>query len=82
MIDPFGSMQGMLGQLQQFMGNPMAYMASKKFNIPQQYMNNPNDAIQYLMNTGKLTQQQYNEFNKTAKQIQNNPTFKAWMNKM
>ena len=30
-------------------------------NIPQEYMSNPDDAIQYLMNTGKITQQDYNK---------------------
>ena len=69
----------MLGQFRQFMGNPMGYVMQKHMGIPQEYMNNPDEAIQYLMNTGKLTQQQYNEFNKTAKQIQNNPLFKQFI---
>jgi len=78
MSDPFGSLQNMLGQFRGFMGNPMGYIAQKNMGIPQEYMNNPDEAIQYLMNTGKLTQQQYNELNKTAKQIQNNPMFKQF----
>ena len=79
MGDPFGSMQNMLGQFRQFMGNPMGYVMQKNMGIPQEYMKNPDEAIQYLMNTGKLTQQQYNELNKTAKQIQNNPMFKQFI---
>ena len=79
MGDPFGNIQNMLGQFQQFMGNPMGYVMQKNMGIPQEYMNNPDEAIQYLMNTGKLTQQQYNELNKTAKQIQNNPMFKQFI---
>jgi cell fate (sporulation/competence/biofilm development) regulator YlbF (YheA/YmcA/DUF963 family) len=71
-------MQNSLGGFQQFMGNPIQFMASKKINIPQEYMNNPDDAIQYLMNTGKITQQDYNKANQLAKQIQNNPMFKQF----
>lgn len=75
MIDPFGSMQGMIGQFQSFMSNPMQFMVQRKLNIPQQYMNDPQGAIQYLMNTGKLSQEQYNWAVKQANQLQNNPEF-------
>ena len=71
--------QALLGQFQQFMSNPIASMMSRKMVIPQQYMNDPNDAIQYLMNTGRLSQEQYNEFNKKAKEIQKDPNFKKLM---
>ena len=47
----------------------------KKLNIPQQYMNDPNQTIQYLMNTGQLSQQQYDWAVKEAQKIQNNPQF-------
>lgn len=76
-IDPFGSMQGFMNKFQQFMGNPMNLMSSN--GIPQQYMKDPNETIQYLMNTGKISQAQYNNLNKLAKQIQNNPAFKQFI---
>ena len=79
-FDPFGSMQNMLGQFQQFMGNPLNMI--NKMNIPQEYMKDPNEAIQYLMNTGKLTQQQYNELNQISQKIQNNPMFKQFIKGM
>lgn len=75
MQDPFGSMQGMIGQFQSFMSNPVQFMVQRKLNIPQQYMNDPQGAIQYLMNTGKLSQEQYNWAVKQANQLQNNPEF-------
>ena len=78
MRDPFGSMQNMAGQFQQFMSNPMGFISSRKLNIPQQYLNNPDETIQYLMNTGKLSQAQYNEINTLAKQIQKNPMYKQY----
>lgn len=76
MNDPFGSMQGFMGQFQGFIKNPMQYMLQRKLNIPQQYMNDPAGAIQYLMNKGQMTQQQYNSLQQMSKQIQNNPQFR------
>jgi cell fate (sporulation/competence/biofilm development) regulator YlbF (YheA/YmcA/DUF963 family) len=43
-------------------------------------MNNPNEAIQYLMNSGKLTQEQYNWAVQQAKQIESNPQFMQFIN--
>ena len=53
----------------------------KKMNIPTEYANDPNGAIQYLMNNGKVTQEQYNIANNKLKQLQNNPMFKQLFNK-
>ena len=47
----------------------------QQYNIPTQYINDPQGAIQYLMNNGKITQQQYNNANNLYKQLQNNPMF-------
>lgn len=69
------NMQQMLGQFQGFMQNPMGFMLQNKLQIPKEYMNNPNDAIQYLMNTGKISQDQYNWARNQAKQLQNSPDF-------
>lgn len=48
-----------------FMQNPMQFMLQRKINVPAEYMNNPDAIIQYLMDSGKLSQTQYNQ----AKQI-------------
>ena len=75
MIDPFGSMKAMLGQLQGFAANPMQFMMQSKMNIPQEYMNDPNKAIQHLMNTGQISQEQYDWAVKEAAKIQKSPDF-------
>lgn len=75
MMDPFGSMNGFMGQFRGFMQNPMQYMMQKRLNIPQQYQNDPNAAIQYLMNNGQMSQSQYNQLQQMARQIQGNPQF-------
>ena len=59
-------------QMQQ---NPIQ-MLSRKFNIPQN-INNPNDIIQHLLNSGQVTQTQVNN----AMQMANNPMFKKMFGK-
>ena len=44
--------------LDQIKTNPYAVL-SRRFNLPQN-MNNPNDILQYLLNTNQITQQQVN----------------------
>lgn len=53
----------------------------QQYNIPTEYLNNPQGAIQYLMNNGKITQEQYNNANNLYKQLQNNPMFMQHLNK-
>lgn len=80
-LDPFGSMRNMMNQFQSFMGNPMQFMIQNRLNIPQNLMNNPQEAIQYLMNNGTMTQAQYNQLQNMAKQIQKNPQFMQMIKK-
>ncbi len=58
-----------LNEFQSFMSNPIQFMAQRKINIPQQYLNDPNGAIQYLMNSGRITQDQYNRAFDPIKQM-------------
>lgn len=64
-----------LNEFQSFMSNPIQFMAQRKLNIPQQYINDPNGAIQYLMNSGKITQDQYNKAVNMSNQLQKDPNF-------
>lgn len=79
MNDPFGSMQGFLGQFRNFMRNPMQFFMQRRMNLPQGVdISNPQQAqqmIQNLMNSGQMTQQQFNQLQGMAKQIQSNPMF-------
>lgn len=58
----------------QLMQNPNQFLS--QLNIPNEYANDPQGAIQYLMNNGKITQDQFNMANNQLKQLQNNPLFK------
>jgi len=62
-------MSNMFQQFQLFKQNPMQWLASKGMDVPQNIANNPDAIAQYLMNTGKLTQQQYNQAAQMANQF-------------
>lgn len=58
-----------MSQFQTFQKNPMQFLMSKNINIPQQYMSNPREAIQYLLNSGKMTQENFNQLSQMASQM-------------
>ena len=60
-----------------FMENPMQMMSG--MNIPKNMINNPNEVIQCLMNSGRMNQSQYNQLKQIAGQIQNNTQFQQAM---
>jgi hypothetical protein len=62
----------------QFKQNPSKVL--KQLNIPEEYQKNPQDAIQYLMNSGRISQADYNNANNQLKQMQNNPLIKQYFN--
>lgn len=57
----------------QFFSNPMALL-TQKYNIPQN-MDNPDDIIQHLLNSGQVTQAQVNQ----AMSMRNNPAIQMLM---
>lgn len=71
MRDPFGSLQNFNTQFRSFVQNPMGYFTSHHLNIPQDLQNNPQGAIQYLLNTGRMSQAQLSQLQQVAQRIQN-----------
>lgn len=59
----------LMSQFQQFKSNPMSFLLQRNVNIPQQYLNNPEDAVKYLMNNGQMSQEQYNQISQIANRI-------------
>lgn len=63
----------MFQALQQMRSNPAQLMS--RMNIPQNLQNDPQGAIQHLMNNGTITQQQFNQAQNMANQMRSNPMF-------
>lgn len=59
----------MLNQLKQ---NPLQFLAQRNLNIPQNMAGNPNDILNYLVSSGKVSQQQINNAYQMAKQLSSN----------
>lgn len=66
----FQPQNDMFTMLMQFKQNPMG-MLSQRFNIPPN-LSNPNDILQYLLNSGQVSQ---NQVNAVMQQV-NNPQFR------
>lgn len=64
------NMNNVMQMFQIFRQNPMQWLISRGANIPSN-INDPNAIIQHMMNTGQITQQQYNQAVQTARQMQN-----------
>lgn len=75
------SFDDFMGRFRQFSGNPMQMLSQSGLNIPQG-VNNPGEIIQHLMNSGKLSQEQYSQLQQTAQNIRNNPMFQQQMQMM
>lgn len=62
-------MNNMINMLTQLKNNPVGLL-SQRFNLPQG-MNNPNDILQHLLNTGQVNQEQINALMSNAQQLSN-----------
>ena len=51
----------MMQMVQMLRQNPMQILQQRGINIPQNISNNPQEIIQYLLNNGKVSQQQLNQ---------------------
>jgi hypothetical protein len=43
---------------QGFINNPTQFLLQRNLGLTEEMINDPNKAIQYLMNTGRITQEQ------------------------
>jgi hypothetical protein len=69
----FQPQNNFLTTLNQFKQNPIA-MLSRKYKIPQD-MNDPNQILQHLLNSGQVTQEQVNR----VMQMKNDPQFQKFI---
>lgn len=71
-----GNLNDIMNLYSQLKQNPMQLL-SQRFNIPQNInMQNPNEIIQHLLNTGQVNQSQVNQ----AMGMKNNPIIQQLLN--
>ena len=64
---------GLLNMFRGFVNNPAQFLLQRK--LPQDAFQNPQAFIQQQMNSGKISQSQFNQLQQMARQIQSNPMF-------
>ena len=76
MIDMAGNINDVINLYQRFRANPMQFLGMR-YNIPPNInLNNPNDIVQHLLNTGQVKQTQVN----AIMNMRNNPMIQQLMN--
>lgn len=60
---------GIQAQFKEFTQNPSGFLMRHRVNVPQEYMSNGHDAVQYLLNSGQMSQGQYNQIMQTAQRM-------------
>ena len=67
-------------QFMQFIQNPGAFFRQRGMQTPpQEALQSPQGLIQYMLNSGGISQQQYNQAATQSKQLQQNPQFMQMM---
>lgn len=69
--NPMQRMIQMLTMLPQFMQNPIAAMIGSGLNIPDNVRGNPQAMTNFLLNSGQMTQEQYDTVAPLANMAQN-----------
>lgn len=68
------NMFNLFSQMQGALMNPMQFLMSKGF--PQDSLQNPQMTVQNLLNSGRMSQEQFNQFSEMSRQLQNMPQFR------
>lgn len=66
---------GFISAFQNFMQNPSQFIT--QMNIPREMSGNPDKIIQHMMDSGMISQEQYNYAKRTAEQMKSNPMFRG-----
>lgn len=73
MINPIMNMNNLLAQFQSFQQNPMQFMLQR--HIPPEAFKDPAGTVQNLLNSGAMSQAQFNQLQQMATQLRTNPMF-------
>lgn len=69
LFDALGGGNNMMSQLNQLRSNPVQFLMQKRLNVPQNLSNDPQGMVQYLLNSGQMSQETYNRLQNTVSQM-------------
>ena len=61
----------LLSQLNQLKNNPVQFLMSRRYNIPDDLSGNPQGIVQHLLNSGQMSQETYSRLQSQVNQIVN-----------
>lgn len=68
---PLGNIANLFQKFQQFTQNPLGALLSIGVSIPQNVNGDPESMVNYLRNSGQMSNDQFNQFSQMANQFQN-----------
>lgn len=71
MFGMFGNFMNVLQKFNQFRQNPVGALMQTGFNVPPHLQNNPQGTVNYLRNSGQMTDEQFQQISEMAQQFQN-----------
>ena len=71
-MNAFSNFGNMMQMFNQFRQNPMGAMMQMGYNVPPHLQNNPQGMVNYLRNSGQMSEQQFQQFSQMTQQFQNN----------
>ena len=72
MMNAFGNMASLMQKFNQFRQNPVGAIMQMGFNVPPHLQNNPQGTVNYLRNSGQMSEEQFNQLSQMAQMFQNN----------
>lgn len=71
MFGKLGNFMSIIPQFMQFAKDPVGSFMRAGFNMPQNVQNNPDAMVNYLRNSGQMTDEMYNQFSQMAGPVEN-----------
>lgn len=68
---PLGAISNLFQKFNEFRQNPMGALMGMNVNVPQNLGNNPEAIVNYLRNSGQMSEEQFNQLSQMANQFQN-----------
>lgn len=58
--NPINNISDMMSQMNALRANPVQFLAQRRLNLPQNFQGGPREIVQYLLDSGQMSQDQFN----------------------
>jgi len=59
----------LMNRVQEIKNNPLQFLISNRANVPPEYQNSPKDIVNYLVQSGQISQERFNQVMAMANQM-------------